>query len=683
MDIERLKELKAKAKISNYSIAHLSGVPLGTVNKIMSGGTKSVKTETYLKIESAILNHAPCKESEAHNFGFYGVYACSPKVYLGEPSKNAQTVIEESNLAYEKGASLILFPELFLTGATLGDLYRQPTLIKSAEKALIQIINFSKSINTTIVIGLPLFVRGAVYNACAVVYNGKLLGFTPKSVSEGVFSAFSGVTTISFNGKEYPFGNIVYASGDFSFGVSYLSEVYNPQNSLGLYAQNGANAVCVVHASYETMLEPQRVKNILVSESARLNLGVISSGAGEGESTTDGVYSGRCLIVENGTVLSENKPFSLKPCYAQIDFEYLQAQRNKNGFASLENALLTVNYNLEVKEFKLERSHQKYPFIPETDTQSACINAVNIQARALAQRLNYIHGENLVLGISGGLDSTLAILVAVKAVQFAGKDIKSVIAITMPCFGTSKRTKNNAVRLCELLGVTLKEVNIKNAVLQHFADIEQNPDNADITYENSQARERTQVLMDYANKVNGIVVGTGDLSELALGWATYNGDHMSNYSVNGSIPKTLVKEIVLSYGAYLGGEIKEVLFDIADTPVSPELKPLTASENSQKTEDIVGPYALHDYFIYHSLVRLSSPRKIYEMAKVTFKGEFTNETILKWLKVYYNRFFRQQFKRSCVPDGVVVTSLSLSPRTSLKMPSDSSPSEWLKELENL
>ncbi|MBR6737114.1 MAG: NAD(+) synthase [Clostridia bacterium] len=682
--INKLKELKLKSGLTSKDIASRSGVPYGTVIKIFSGTTKSVKAETYSKIEKALIGSYENLQNSAENYGFYGAVAVSPFNNLASPTSNANLVISEMEKASEKGASLLVLSELYLSGATLGDLYRQPTLLNACESALLKIVKASESESAITVVGLPICRMGVIYNVCAVVYGGNILGFTPCSVTSGALSGYNGeITSVNFLGKDYPFGKIVYNFGsNLSFGVAFQSEISLPENSVSSYAQAGANAVCVVGSLVETMLEPEVYKNVLIGESSRLSIGVISALSGSGESTTDGVCSGRCLIIENGEVLAENKPFSEKGIYAQIDYEYLESEKAKKYAYKPINGVITVNANYIQKRFKLERKHREYPFIPERDVLKSCLSAVNIQAQALSSRMKYIHADNLVLGISGGLDSTLAILVAVKAVELIGKERKNVIAITMPCFGTSSRTKNNAVTLCELLGVTLKEVNIKNAVLCHFNDIGHNPEVADIAYENSQARERTQVLMDYANKVNGIVVGTGDLSELALGWATYNGDHMSNYSVNASIPKTLVKEIVINYGNYLGGKIKEVLFDIADTPVSPELKPLTEKESSQKTEDIVGPYVLHDYFIYHSLVRLSSPKKIYEMAKVTFNGTFDSQTVLKWLKVYYQRFFRQQFKRSCVPDGVMVTSLSLSPRTSLKMPSDSSPEEWLKELEN-
>ena len=683
ISIEAIKELKNKSGLTNSEVSALSGVPYGTVNKILSGGTKSVKTETYFKILNAIKSCSRAYSESANNFGFYGAVALSPKVALACPNENAETVINEAVSASERGANIILFPELYLTGATLGSLYSQSALLEGAQKALIKVCKATSSINAVIAVGLPMLVQGGVYNCVAVIYKGDILGFTPKTVDSEHFSGYKGnFDSAVFNGKSYPFGSIVYRGGaNFTFAVSFLEEIYLPVSTMSLYAQAGANAVLVPYAKNETMFAPKTVTNLLVSESERLSIGVISACVGYGESTTDGVYSARCLIAEKGELLCESKAFSYKPCFAQLDFEFLAYEKAKRKVTAQFFKVSEVCFSYNVTNFTLERAHTKYPFIPKTDAIKGSINAVNIQARALAQRLNHIHAENLVLGISGGLDSTLAILVAVKAVAIAGKSVKNVIAITMPCFGTSSRTKNNAVKLCELLGVTLKEINIKNAVNQHFIDIGQNPDNADITYENSQARERTQVLMDIANKVNGIVVGTGDLSELALGWATFNGDHMSNYSVNASIPKTLVKEIVISYGNHLGGEIKEVLFDIADTPVSPELKPLTEKESSQKTEDIVGPYILHDYFIYHSLARGASPRKIYEMAKVTFKGEFDSDTILKWLKTYFRRFFYQQFKRSCVPDGVMVTELSLSPRTSLKMPSDANPETWLKELE--
>ena len=428
----------------------------------------------------------------------------------------------------------------------------------------------------------------------------------------------------------------------------------------------------------------EKVKSLISAHTSKLNLGYVYCNAGYGESTTDAVYSGVNYVYENGKLLNSSKPFTNGLTISDIDYEFLKSEKAKNSYLNIEDVSYnSVGYEQLVNKFTLDRIFEKYPFVPKVDSQNRLELILNIQANALKRRVEHTYAKKLVLGVSGGLDSTLALIVCVRAMKLLNRDIKDVIAVTMPCFGTTSRTKNNAIDLALGLGVTLKEINIKEAVTQHFKDIGHDISVTDVTFENSQARERTQVLMDYANKVGGIVIGTGDLSELALGWATYNGDQMSMYGVNASIPKTLLRCLVNYEASKSSQEVKKTLLDVLNTPVSPELIPPKEGEINQKTEDIVGPYILHDFYLYYAIRKCYSPEKIYYIAKNTFKNDYSQKELLKWLKNFYNRFFAQQFKRSCMPDGAKVGSVSLSPRGDFKMPSDAYKFDWIYEVENL
>ena len=681
--INKLKTEKTNKKITNAELSKISGVPLGTVNKILSGATKSIKAETLDKLKLALSIDNCSALSTVKTYGFYKVGAYTPKIILASPEDNAKKIIEGIKLASEKGVFLLVFPKLCLTGATLGSLYYQQALIKHASACLLEIASATSSLSVVSVIGMPLSVNGKLYSVGAVVYKGSVLGFVPENNPDNkVFSAFNGVQTIEFYGKFIPFGDITFTAkneSNVSFKVAFSTDLFNGD------IKGETTLLAILSATPETVSRTEKLKSLMLSTSYTKNLGLILSEAGNGESSTDCVYSGENFICERGKLLVSSKKFSSGLTLSEIDVEYLITQKQKYAKPCETAGKFEVFFDLLVSSFTLTRNFEKTPFVLRDNAkmQERAELILNIQANGLKRRVEHTHAKALVIGVSGGLDSTLALLVAVRTMKLLSRPLKDIIAITMPCFGTTSRTKNNAYDLCDALGITVKEINIKNAVNQHFLDIGQEVGVHDVTFENSQARERTQVLMDYANKVGGLVVGTGDLSELALGWATYNGDHMSNYGVNSSIPKTLVRSLVEYESSRGNALLRKTLVDVLDTPVSPELVPPKEGEIAQKTEDIVGPYILHDFYLYHAIKRCSMPSKIFYIAKNTFKNEFTPQTLHKWLVNFYKRFFAQQFKRSCLPDGVKVGSVSLSPRGDFSMPSDAYPIAFMKDLESL
>ncbi|MBQ3234709.1 MAG: NAD(+) synthase [Clostridia bacterium] len=656
----------------------------------MAGHTKSVKISTLERILNAlsIIPNEDGLKSSVCDYGFIKVGAYTPEIRLANPTYNAKLFEGAIALAEKQGVRLLVFPALSLTGSTLGDIFYQPTLLDTALKALFSIARATVHSNVLSVVGLPIAVEGCLYSVGAVICRGEILGFTPDNYAKPPFSSFNGVKQIIVNGKKYPFGNILYSCknyANFSFTVEFSGNVSAINPFINSIANKVTISACLT-AVAETVGSSERFKADLSSVTRKINVGYVVAGAGYGESTTDCVFAGRNYIYENGNLLKESKAFTSGLTVSDIDVEFLLREKMKNklgAFAPCEYE--TVEFSSIAEKFTLSREFEKYPFVPsgKGEIERRAELVLDIQANALKRRIEHVNAKTVVLGVSGGLDSTLALIVCVRAMRLLNRNLKDIVAVTMPCFGTTKRTKNNAVNLANGFGVTLKEINIKNSVLSHFSDIGQDPTVTDVTYENSQARERTQVLMDYANKTGGIVVGTGDLSELALGWATYNGDHMSMYGVNASIPKTLLRYLVGYESSRSKGLMKQTLDDVLATPVSPELVPAKEGEITQKTEDIVGPYTLHDFYLYYAIRRCYSPSKIFYIAKKTFDGEYSPETLYKWLKNFYNRFFNQQFKRSCVPDGVKVGSVSLSPRGEFSMPSDAYKAEWLLELENI
>ena len=605
--------------------------------------------------------------------------------------------------AAEREAKVMVFPELSITGYTCQDLFLQDALLEAAKCGLKTIKNYSRNIDGIIFVGLPLDFNGKLYNVAAAISRGKIQGIVPKIYLPN-YSEFyearhfmSGKdiqTTIVIDGEEIPFGiNQIFTCADMPslrIAVELCEDLWVPNPPSVNHCLEGANVIVNLSASDQIIGQARYRRNLVNSQSARLVCGYIYTSAGPSESTQDVVYSGHNIISENGKILSESKLFGEEMTVSEIDTKYLEAERRKmttyQTSQNNENRYVYTNFTLEIIETNLTRIIEPKPFVPSmiAERELRSNEILTIQAMGLKKRLEHIGCKTAVIGISGGLDSTLALLVTAKAFDYLGLDRKGIVAVTMPGFGTTDRTYDNAVRLIKEIGATFKEVSIVNAVEQHFKDIDQDQNNHDVTYENSQARERTQILMDIANKENGIVIGTGDLSELALGWATYNGDHMSMYAVNVSIPKTLVRYLVQYYADTCEKDVlSKTLYDVLDTPVSPELLPPTKGEISQKTEDLVGPYELHDFFIYHMLRLQQSPAKIYRLAKIAFTNQYSDEEILKWEKIIYKRFFAQHFKRSCLPDGPKVGSVAVSPRGDLRMPSDASAAMWLKELECL
>ena len=674
-----VKMVKQSKKITNLELSALSGVPLGTVNKILCGQTKNLKLETLSKLYSALTCGDAIEDVGCESFGFSKVGSCVFDVKLGAPSENAKFIISAIDKANKQGVKLLVFPKLCLTGSTMGDIFYQPTLLSSAKAMLFEIASKTHNANVISIVGLPLMVDGNLYNVGAVICKGRVLGFVPSLVQDRQFSSFNGVKTIVIGGIEYPFGNLCFKckeTPELTFDVRFDEGLVSTCNA-------PVTVTAMLSSLPETVGSYERVLELAKSSSFINKSAIVYAGAGYGESTTDCVYAGRRFIVENGKVLLEGEKFSSGVTISDIDCEYLLSEKAKNKMDSSLSQV--IEFSLKTCNFALTRAFEKFPFVPSEKgkMQDRAELILDIQANGLKRRIEHVNAKTVVIGVSGGLDSTLALIVAVRAMKLLGRNLKDIIAVTMPCFGTTGRTKNNAVNLANGLGVTLKEINIKKSVLSHFEDIGQDPTLTDVTYENSQARERTQVLMDYANRTGGIVVGTGDLSELALGWATYNGDHMSMYGVNATVPKTLLRYLVGFESSKSKGLMKKTLDDILDTPVSPELVPPKEGEIAQKTEDIVGPYTLHDFYLYYAIRRSYGPKKIFFIAKNTFKGEYDEKTLFKWLKNFYNRFFTQQFKRSCVPDGVKVGSVSLSPRGDFSMPSDAYRLEWLKEIEEI
>lgn len=638
-------------------------------------------------------------------YGFVKTAAATPKIRVADCEYNANQIISCVKEAYQNGASLLVFPELCVTGYTCSDLFLQSTLLKAAEKAVLKIKNETKHLDIVFAVGVPIAVNQSLYNCGVVICKGEILGAVPK-VNIPNYSEFyelrhftSGKninTEISYAGEEWvEISAAQYFTccdmDDFTFGVEICEDLWVAESPSIRLAQSGAAIICNLSCSDDLIGKAQYRRDLVKMQSAKLCCGYVYCDAGFGESTTDMVFSAQNIIAENGTVVSESCRFNNGITYADIDVERLISERRKTntyiGYIPANDDCYYVSKGFDIKKrnAKLTRTFPRTPFVPsdKSDLENRCEEILTIQATGLATRLAHTGIKNVVLGLSGGLDSTLALIVCVHAFDMLSLDRKNIHTVTMPCFGTTKRTKSNAEKLAEAYGVSFEEINITLAVRQHFADIGHNENVTNITYENSQARERTQILMDLSNKYNGLVIGTGDLSELALGWATYNGDHMSMYAVNASVPKTLVRYLTSYEAQKSSGTLKEVLLDVLDTPVSPELLPPDKNgEIVQKTEDVVGPYELHDFFLYY-LVRFGyTPSKIYYMAKLSFKDKYSEDTIKKWLTVFIKRFFSQQFKRSCLPDGPKVGSVTLSPRSDWRMPSDASVKAWIDELEN-
>ncbi|MEE0168545.1 MAG: NAD(+) synthase [Eggerthellaceae bacterium] len=633
--------------------------------------------------------------------GFITVATATPQVAVADCEANTQAILACINEMAAAHAKVMVLPELCITGYTCSDLFWQTKLLDEAEAALFVIAEESRQVDALIAVGMPLRVAGKLLNVAAILCRGKVLGFVPK-VNLPAYNEFyetrhfmsgsADMGTVQFGGEEIPVGtNLLFSCEnvvDLCVAAEICEDLWVPNPPSVQHALAGASVICNLSASDEMVGKGSYRRDLVAGQSARLVCAYLYATAGEGESTTDLVFGGQNLIAENGTVLAESATFENEINVATIDVQRLASERRRmSTFPAAESKeYREISFALVEEETKLARFFDADPFVPSNADQLSdrCEEILNIQALGLKKRLAHTHAKSAVVGISGGLDSTLALLVTARAFDMLGLPRKGIVAVTMPGFGTTDRTYNNAVAMIKSLGATFKEVPIAKAVMQHFADIDHDASIHDVTYENSQARERTQILMDIANQANGFVIGTGDLSELALGWATYNGDHMSMYAVNASVPKTLVRHLVRHYADTSADEVLAgVLYDVLDTPVSPELLPPEDGAISQKTEDLVGPYELHDFFLYQMLRMCFPPAKIYRVAKEAFAGRYSNETILKWLRTFYWRFFSQQFKRSCLPDGPKVGSVAVSPRGDLRMPSDACVSAWIKEVETL
>lgn len=641
--------------------------------------------------------------------GFITVAAAIPSVKVADCDYNEKQLESLIAQAEGKGVEIIVFPELCITGYTCQDLFGQQLLLEEAEKAVLKLLDFTRSLDIIAIVGLPVVCGDLLLNCAAVIQKGDLLGLIPKTYLPNYSEFYEKrwfASAQDLDDTDLPFaGKTMHVSAEptlfrtcegVHFGVEICEDVWAPAPPSNHLALSGAELIFNLSASDELIGKHDYLKSVLAQQSARTMTGYVYSGCGYGESTQDVVYGGNAMIYENGKLLVEADRFSMEPqmMITQIDVEKLRTERRTNStYVNAQHsysAKIINAHGIQPRDFQLIREIDAHPFIPKTaDMKQSCEEIFSIQVMGLAKRIEHTHSKKVIVGISGGLDSTLALLVCVKTFDKLKMDRKGIVGVTMPGFGTTDRTYNNAINLMKSLGITLMEISIAKAVTQHFKDIGHDAAVHDVTYENSQARERTQILMDLSNQLGGLVVGTGDLSELALGWATYNGDHMSMYGVNASVPKTLIQYLV-RYVAEVERKEKddqktyEILMDVVDTPISPELIPADENGNiKQKTEDLVGPYELHDFFLYYFLRFGFRPQKIFLLAQHAFKGSYDDETIKKWLTTFLRRFFAQQFKRSCLPDGPKVGSVSLSPRGDWRMPTDASSAMWLKECEML
>lgn len=636
--------------------------------------------------------------------GYVRVEVVTPDIKVADCIFNTEQICSRIDKAYDAQVSVIVFPEMCITGYTCNDLFLQDTLLSDAQKSLAMITEYTKGKNMLTVVGLPFEYCNKLYNVAAVIKDGVILGLVPKKYIPNYnefyerrqfTEGFDKAVKVCVAGQQTYMGSrILFRCSDFEklvVGVEICEDLWTPLPPSVSHAMNGATLIVNPSASNETVGKEDYRRSLVTGQSARLVCAYAYASSGDGESTQDIVFGGHDIIAENGTLLAETSLFANNSVINDIDFDRINSERRRmSTFTSAtdNDEYTVVDFSLAGTEYtSLVRFIDPHPFVPENEAtrNKRCEAILSIQAMGLKKRLAHIGCKNVVIGISGGLDSTLALLVAVRAYGLLGLDMSGIHAVTMPGFGTTDRTYDNAVKMIKSLGCTFHEISIRESVTRHFQDIGHDINVHDVTYENGQARERTQILMDIANKVNGIVIGTGDMSELALGWATYNGDHMSMYGVNASVPKTLVRHLVRYYAEVLADStLAKVLYDVLDTPVSPELLP--PDENGQieqKTEDLVGPYELHDFFMYYILRFGIHPAKLYRIACAAFRPDYSEETILKWLKTFYRRFFAQHFKRSCLPDGPKVGTVAVSPRGDLRMPSDACARIWLKELDEL
>lgn len=636
------------------------------------------------------------------DYGFIKVAAATPKIKVADVDYNTELICNQIDEVAKNGAKVLVFPELCLTGYTCSDLFWQSLMLEKVKEKTIEIARYSKDYDMLIMVGIPYEHNGKLYNVAVVLHKGKILGMVTKKhlpnysefyEARHFTKGFEKAVTVDFAGQKVPMGmNILFKCEnrpDMVVGVEICEDLWVPNPPSIRHTMAGATIIANLSASDEVTGKSIYRRDLVAGQSARLICGYIYADAGEGESSTDLVYSAHNMIAENGRMIAEAKRFVNQTVYGDIDLDRIKNERRKMTTydSKDEEDYTVVTFEMNMDNNELSTKINNMPFVPGdiAKRNERCEEILTIQAMGLKKRLEHTNAKSAVIGISGGLDSTLALLVTVRAFDMLGRDRKGIVAVTMPGFGTTDRTYDNALKMIEKLGTTFIEINISDAANEHFKAIGHDSSIHDVTYENVQARQRTLYLMNLANQYNGFVVGTGDLSELALGWATYNGDHMSMYGVNASIPKTLVRHLVRYYADTCEDiELNKVLMDVLDTPVSPELlPPQDNGEIAQKTEDLVGPYELHDFFMYYMLRLGYTPKKIYYLARNAFEGIYDDETILKWLKTFYRRFFAQQFKRSCLPDGPKVGTVAVSPRGDLRMPSDACATIWLKELEEI
>ena len=709
--VQNLNVAKKRKGYTLKQLAASSGLTLGTVNKIMSGELKKINPDKLQKLAEALdvtvefLNgdattHATATATQAESdfLGIVKVACISPDVRVADCNYNAKQIVARTKQAHENGVKIALFPELSVTGYTCGDLFFQRTLRAAALDALKLICEQLASLDIVTIVGLPIATDlGKMYNAAAVLYRGEVLGVVPKInlpnynefYEKRLFAAYEGDnTTVTLFGKSVPFGTkLIFANTlhpDVRFAIEVCEDVWVADSPSIAHSISGANAVFNLSASNETVVKSTYRKKMIEIQSAKCGVIYAYCSSGPSESTSQSVFSAHNIICENGESIAESKPFTTGYAEACVDFDFIENERARLDHSEKRDGYTTVHF--EQSYGKLTRLYSPTPFVPSDASarNDVCEKALTILAYGLKKRVEHVNAHKLVLGISGGSDSTLALIICQRALKLLNRPSSDTLAITMPCFGTSARTHSNAVALADAFGATLSEIDITASVTQHLRDIGHDLAVTDVTYENAQARERTQVLMDVANQCNGLVIGTGDMSELALGWATYNGDHMSMYGVNASVPKTLVRALLRYELEHTTDKnLKRALLDVLETPISPELLPADANGGiTQITEDAIGPYELHDYFLFMLLRKGFAPRKVYELAKVSFDGKYDGETILKWLKFFIRRFFTQQFKRACSPDSVRLGSVDLS-KLGLRMPSDACYDAWLNELENL
>ncbi|MCM1194525.1 MAG: NAD(+) synthase [Corallococcus sp.] len=706
---ETVKRLNAAKKAKGYTLKRLaeeSGLTLGTVNKIMSGELQKINPEKLAKLATALNVSVEYLQGGAPDnitnkggnyLGLVKVACISPNVRVGDCDYNTEKIIEATKRANRDGVKIALFPELCITGYTCGDLFFQKTLRDSALNNLNKLRVELSDTDTVCIVGLPLTDdAGKLYNTAAVVYRSEILGVVPKVnlpnynefIEKRLFNNFDGNDrTVNLFGKATPFASkIIFANSlhpEIRFALEICEDVWVSDSPSVRHSEAGANAIFNLSASNETVGKSSYRRKMIEIQSATCGVIYAYCSSAPSESTSQTVFSAHNIICENGELLDESKPFGNAYAEAYVDFGYIANERARLDRSSVPDDYQTVFFELPVNGG--ERIYSASPFVPQDkrERDNVCETALTILAHGLKKRVEHVKADNLVLGVSGGSDSSLALIICERALRLLNRSPKDITAITMPCFGTSERTLDNSIALATAMGATVRKIDISPAVAQHLKDINHPLNKTDVTYENAQARERTQVLMDVANDCNGLVVGTGDMSELALGWATYNGDHMSMYAANASVPKTLVKAILHYVADNAKGELKRVLRDIIDTPVSPELLPPSKENDiTQVTEDIVGPYELHDYFLFMLIRKGFTPSKTYRMAQLSFAGRYDDETVYKWLKTFIRRFFTQQFKRSCAPDSVKLGSVDIS-KLGLRMPGDACCDAWLADLETV